>query len=98
MRKLLIAAMTVLGLGLCAAPAAVAAPISPAPIVDPVKANPLVEDVRLYCKENATGRFLHWGPCAHDRWRYRPRPYYRPYYAPRRHYYRPHHHRPRYYY
>jgi hypothetical protein len=90
--KLLIAAVGLLGVA--ASVPAVAAPVSPAPIENALRTEAPIQDVRLYCHRN--GVFLHWGPCAHDRWKfnyYQPRPHYyhRPHY--RRHYYRP-----RYYY
>jgi hypothetical protein len=93
--KFLVAAAGLLGVATSIP--AVAAPVAPAPIENAARDGAPVQDVRLYCHRN--GVFLHWGPCAHDRWKFnyyrRPHYYHRPHYY--RPYYRPHYHR-RYYY
>lgn len=43
--------------------------------------NPLLSDVRVFCYNRYSGRFLHWGSCRRRVVRYR-------YYRPRYHYYR----------
>ncbi len=80
MRKIILALLAAGGIGLFMLPHASAAPANGAAINNAVAPSP-VEQVRLYCRSNITGEFLHWGPCAHDRWRFAP--YYR---------YRWHHH------
>jgi len=86
-------------LGVAASVPAAAAPIAPAPIENAARSEAPIQDVRLYCHRGPV--FLHWGPCAHDAWKFNyyrhPRPYYRPYYRPYRPYYRRHYYR-RYYY
>ena len=62
---------------------ATAAPISGAALLSTVESNPLVQDVRIYCMNRYSGRFLHWGPCGGYRVRY----YSRPRYYRRRYYY-----------
>ena len=75
------------------APASAAVPANPVDTSAPVQQSEPNGNMqlaqRLYCHRN--GVFLHWGPCAHDRWRYGYRPYrpmYRPY-RPVYRYYRP---------
>jgi hypothetical protein len=61
-----------------------AAPANGSAIASALKSNSLIQDVRLYCYNRYTGRFLHWGPCGGYRH------YYHPYY---RHYYHHYYHR-----
>ncbi len=71
MRKFLIAlcsAGALLGLG---AAAASAAPVTGTAVNKALKADSMVQQARLYCYNRYTGEFLHWGPCAHDVWRFR---------------------------
>ena len=49
----------------------------------------MLENVRLFCVNRYTGRFLYWGRCGGYHHYYR-RHYYHPYY---RHYWRPRYHR-----
>ncbi len=84
MRKMLMAALMVAGMGMFFTPSVAAVPPTGAIAVDPV-ANQVSEpaaaqEARLYCHRGSV--FLHWGPCAQDRWRYgyRPTRYYRPAY------------------
>lgn len=60
--------------GAVMASAASAAPVSPLGASNPLAENPLLQDVRIFCYNRYTGRFLHWGPC------YRRRVYRRYYY------------------
>jgi hypothetical protein len=101
MRKLSLALAVICGAGFFGT-AANALPAVGAGLIGAPRQNNLIEDVRLYCHRGPV--FLHWGPCAHDAWRfgyyYRPRPryYYRPYAYYRPHYYRRYYHRPRWHY
>lgn len=98
MRKIVLALAAAVGIGFFTAPVVAAVPANPVETTAPAQQGEPsrnVQEARLYCHRN--GVFLHWGPCAHDRWRYGYRPYgyrpyrpiYRPYYRPYRPYYRP---------
>jgi hypothetical protein len=82
MRKLFLALIAAGGIATFNAPAAMAMP-TVGDVFSGATDKP-IEDVRLYCYDRYSGRFLHWGPCYRDRWRYG---YHRHYYYHRRYYY-----------
>jgi len=84
MRNLLLLLAAVFGLWAAAPAPASAAPVNGAVIGDAFRASIPTDQVRWYCYNRYSGRFLHWGRCGH-------RHYYRPWRRHYRHYY----HRPR---
>jgi len=90
MRKFLIALCAVGAMSGLGAVGAIAAPISGAGIHNALKTDSMVEKARLYCYNRYTGAFLHWGPCRHDRWRYRH--WGHPYWHHRHHWHHHYHH------
>ena len=68
-RKVLAALVAAAGLYLVAPSAAQASPLGGGALGSLLDANPLMQDVRVFCYNRATGRFLHWGRCGS---RYRP--------------------------
>ncbi len=92
MRKLILSMITALGVGLFSVPALAAIPANPVEAAPRATDKGVVapfQEARLYCHRGNV--FLHWGPCAQDRWRYGYRPYrnYRPIYRPAYRVYRP---------
>lgn len=59
------------GVVLCSPSSAWSAPVQGAAILESLRENPLIQDVRVFCYNRRTGRFLHWGSC--QRRAYRPR-------------------------
>jgi hypothetical protein len=100
MRKLFLALLAAGGIATFTTPAAMAMP-TVGDVFSGATDKPT--EVRLYCYNRYSGAFLHWGPCARDRWRYGYRPYwhrhyyYRPYWR-RHYYYRHYYYRRRYWY
>lgn len=70
--------MAIAGLLLFAQTMASAAPIPVGAPLGTPETNPLLHDVRLYCMNARTGRFLYWGRCGGRRYvrRYSYRPVY----------------------
>jgi hypothetical protein len=57
-----------------------AAPANGSAIASALKSNSLIQDVRLYCYNRYTGRFVHWGPCGGYRHHYYHRRHWHRYY------------------
>ena len=79
MRKFFLALLIAGGIFSIDASPASAAPANGSVIARTLKSTSLVQDVRLYCYNRYTGRFLHWGSCGGYR-RYYYHPHYRHYY------------------
>lgn len=62
-RQVFAAMAAAAGVLVLSASASNAAPASGAGLSNIVETNPLVQDVRVFCYNRRTGRFLHWGHC-----------------------------------
>jgi len=62
-RKLLVMSAVAAGIVVSSSGSLTAAPASPGGILELLKSDSLVQDVRVFCYNRATGRFLHWGYC-----------------------------------
>ena len=78
MRQLAIKLIAAAGFLLFAQSIVSAVPLAVSNPLGSSEANPLLQDVRLYCMNARTGRFLYWGRCR-SRYVYRSRPRYRYY-------------------
>jgi hypothetical protein len=85
MRKYLFLLLVAGGISFFGVSGASAAPANGGVIAGMVQSTPLIENVRLYCMNRYTGRFLYWGRCGGYHHYYR-RHYYHHYYS---HYWRP---------
>jgi hypothetical protein len=85
MRKFFLALLIAGGIFSIDASPASAVPVNGSVIASALKSSSPIQDVRLYCYNRYTGRFVHWGPCGGYRHSYHP--YYRHYYH-RRHWHR----------
>ena len=64
MSKFLFGLACLSALALGGAPPALALPMGGAGIPSRAQAEPLVRDVRVFCYNRSSGRFIHWGECA----------------------------------
>jgi hypothetical protein len=63
MRKIIILAATVAGLGILSTSQSMGAPASGGAILDALKSTSPIQDARVFCYNRHSGRFLHWGHC-----------------------------------
>ena len=63
MRKIIIFATVVAGLGVLSTSQSIGAPASGGAILDALKSTSPIQDVRVFCYNRRSGRFLHWGHC-----------------------------------
>jgi hypothetical protein len=63
MRLILIAMLGAAAVGLIGTSGSLAAPAVGTPIIDAADSLSPVQDVRRFCYNRYTGRFIHWGPC-----------------------------------
>jgi hypothetical protein len=63
MRKIIILAATVAGLGILGTSQSMGAPASGGTILDALKGMSPIQDARVFCYNRRSGRFLHWGHC-----------------------------------
>jgi len=76
MRKSLLTAIALAGMGFFAPGAASAAPAAAGGVLEALESSSLIQEARVFCYNRYTGRFLHWGRCARRVRHYsRPRVY-----------------------